>query len=96
MRGKVHKAFVRSPSKRLIDNSPLLTSPPISHQNGSSESNGSVSHNGKANSALLAAHNSILTITKTSRSHDKVTSKRSESMPRKAWEQQSDDYDIKM
>lgn len=81
-RGKIHKAFVRSPSKRLIHH----TSSPT---NGTSDSNGT-SINGKNAT-------SILTITKTSRPHDnKVTSKQTDSMPRKAWEQQSDEYDIQI
>ncbi|EDW76939.1 uncharacterized protein Dwil_GK13061 [Drosophila willistoni] len=93
-RGRIHKVFVRSPSKRLLaggggagsssaGGTPLLNS-------GGSGSESVASHNGKGPST-------ILTITKTSRPHDnKVTSKEVESMPRKAWEQQSDEYDIQL
>ncbi|XP_011186095.1 tyrosine-protein phosphatase non-receptor type 4 [Zeugodacus cucurbitae] len=100
-RGIVHKAFIRSPSKRLITAGPTVaTSPlPLGLINGTSgsDSNGSVSHNGKITSSALINHTSILTITKTSRPHDnKVTSKQTETMPRKAWEQQSDEYDIQL
>lgn len=100
-RGIVHKAFIRSPSKRLITaGSAIATSPlPLGLINGTSgsDSNGSVSHNGKITSSALINHTSILTITKTSRPHDnKVTSKQTETMPRKAWEQQSDEYDIQL
>lgn len=100
-RGVVHKAFIRSPSKRLITaGSAVATSPlPLGLINGTSgsDSNGSVSHNGKITSSALINHTSILTITKTSRPHDnKVTSKQTETMPRKAWEQQSDEYDIQL
>lgn len=100
-RGVVHKAFIRSPSKRLITaGSAVAISPlPLGLINGTSgsDSNGSVSHNGKITSSALINHTSILTITKTSRPHDnKVTSKQAETMPRKAWEQQSDDYDIQL
>lgn len=99
-RVKIHKAFVRSPSKRLITIGPggTTTSPLANGGSGGSDSNGSVSHNGKTPSALAAAHTSILTITKTSRPHhdNKVTSKQLDSMPRKAWEQQSDEYDIQL
>ncbi|EDW33017.1 GL16093 [Drosophila persimilis] len=57
---------------------------------GGSESAAS-QHNGKPSAST------ILTITKTSRPHDnKVTSKEADSMPRKAWEQQSDEYDIQL
>lgn len=98
-RVKIHKAFVRSPSKRLITigSGGNTTSPLVNGASGS-ESNGSVSNNGKAPSALAAAHTSILTITKTSRPHhdNKVTSKQLDTMPRKAWEQQSDEYDIQL
>jgi len=49
------------------------------------------------NNGKLATGGTILTITKTSRPHDnKVTSKEADSMPRKAWEQQSDEYDIQL
>ncbi|XP_054735709.1 tyrosine-protein phosphatase non-receptor type 4 isoform X2 [Anastrepha obliqua] len=100
-RGTVHKAFVRSPSKRLITaGSTVATSPlTLALVNGTSgsDSNGSFSHNGKVTSSALVTHTSILTITKTSRPHDnKVTSKQTETMPRKAWEQQSDEYDIQL
>lgn len=97
-RVKIHKAFVRSPSKRLIAIGPGgTTMSPLVNGASGSDSNGSVSHNGKAPSALAATHTSILTITKTSRPHhDKVTSKQVDTMPRKAWEQQSDEYDIQL
>ncbi|XP_037939392.1 tyrosine-protein phosphatase non-receptor type 4 isoform X2 [Teleopsis dalmanni] len=94
-RGKIHKAFVRSPSKRLITAGSAAASP-LANGGSASDSNGSVSYNGKAPSALVP-HTSILTITKTTRPHDnKVTSKQTESIPRKAWEQQSDEYDIQL
>ncbi|XP_059217198.1 tyrosine-protein phosphatase non-receptor type 3 isoform X3 [Stomoxys calcitrans] len=98
-RVKIHKAFVRSPSKRLISIGPGgTTMPPLVNGASGSDSNGSVSHNGKPPSALAATHTSILTITKTSRPHhdNKVTSKQLDTMPRKAWEQQSDEYDIQL
>ncbi|KAI9587791.1 tyrosine-protein phosphatase non-receptor type 4 isoform X1 [Glossina fuscipes] len=95
-RGKIHKVFIRSPSKRLAAVGPIGAALPLANGGSGSDSNGSVTHNGKAPSAL-AAHTSILTITKTSRPHDnKVTSKQTDSMPRKAWEQQSDEYDIQL
>lgn len=70
-RSVVPKAFIRSPSKRLI--------------NGGSD--GSSSLNGNKNPAI--------TITKTShRPHDnKVTSKQSDSLPRKAWEHSDNEED---
>ncbi|XP_037818072.1 tyrosine-protein phosphatase non-receptor type 4 isoform X1 [Lucilia sericata] len=98
-RAKIHKAFVRSPSKRLITIGPGgTTTSPLANGGSGSDSNGSVSHNGKTPSAIAAAHTSILTITKTSRPHhdNKVTSKQLDSMPRKAWEQHSDEYDIQL
>lgn len=99
-RVKIHKVFVRSPSKRLITIGPCgTTTSPLANNGSASDSNGSVSHNGKTPSAIaVSAHTSILTITKTSRPHhdNKVTSKQLDSMPRKAWEQQSDEYDIQL
>ncbi|XP_004519043.1 tyrosine-protein phosphatase non-receptor type 4 [Ceratitis capitata] len=96
-RGTVHKAFVRSPSKRLIAATATGATSPLVNGTSGSDSNGSVSHNGKVTSTALVTHTSILTITKTSRPHDnKVTSKQTETMPRKAWEQQSDEYDIQL
>lgn len=80
-RSKVAKIFIRSPSKRLLNvsqpQSPLL--------NGSS--NDSSNGNGNANikNQLL-----FLSMTKATRTYDKVTSK-TPSIPRKAWEQQGDD-----
>lgn len=78
-RGKVAKIFIRSPSKRLLSasqpQSPLL--------NGSSNESGN--GNGTVNQKL-----SLLSLTKATRTYDKVTSK-TPSIPRKAWEQQSDD-----
>ncbi|XP_034484203.1 tyrosine-protein phosphatase non-receptor type 4 [Drosophila innubila] len=99
-RGRIHKVFVRSPSKRLlaagsgaggggggssVDGTPLQL-----HNGNGSGSDSTVSHNGKPST--------ILTITKTSRPHDtsKVTSKQADAMPRKAWEQHSDEYDIQL
>ncbi|XP_055609256.1 tyrosine-protein phosphatase non-receptor type 4 [Uranotaenia lowii] len=94
-RGKVAKIFIRSPSKRLLNvsqpQSPLL--------NGSNDSsNGNGTNNGKNQLSLLS-------LTKGSRTYDKVTSK-TPSIPRKAWEQQSDEptfiehcnrtYDVQM
>ncbi|XP_055627036.1 tyrosine-protein phosphatase non-receptor type 4 [Toxorhynchites rutilus septentrionalis] len=80
-RGKVTKIFIRSPSKRLLSasqpHSPLL--------NGSS--NDSTSGNGTVNNKNQL---SLLSLTKATRAYDKVTSK-TPSIPRKAWEQQSDD-----
>ncbi|XP_030380218.1 tyrosine-protein phosphatase 1 [Scaptodrosophila lebanonensis] len=90
-RTRIHKVFVRSPSKRLLASGSAGGTPLLNGGSGSDTTgNGSVSHNGKTTA-------SILTITKTSRPHDnKVTSKEAESMPRKAWEQQSDEYDIQL
>ncbi|KXJ78617.1 hypothetical protein RP20_CCG004101 [Aedes albopictus] len=78
-RGKVAKIFIRSPSKRQLaasqPQSPLL--------NGS----GNESTNGTANNKNQL---SLLSLTKATRAYDKVTSK-TPSIPRKAWEQQSDE-----
>lgn len=78
-RCKVAKIFIRSPSKRQLavsqPQSPLL--------NGS----GNESSNGTANNKNQL---SLLSLTKATRAYDKVTSK-TPSIPRKAWEQQSDD-----
>ncbi|KAH8345782.1 hypothetical protein KR067_004321 [Drosophila pandora] len=97
-RGRIHKVFVRSPSKRLLGAAGTAglasgasgSSGGTPLQNSGSES--ATSHNGRP-----SAGGTILTITKTSRPHDnKVTSKEAESKPRKAWEQQSDEYDIQL
>lgn len=94
------KTFVRSPSKRLATIGAFGggTVSPITTTGGSgSDSNGSVANNGKLPSSIVVANTSILTISKTSRQHDnKVTSKQTDSMPRKAWEQGSDEYDIQL
>lgn len=96
------KSFVRSPSKRLatirtfggVTVSPIIT---IGGSSNVSDSNGSVVNNEKVPSNSIVANTSILTITKTNRQHDnKVTSKQIDSMPRKAWEQCSDEYDIQL
>ncbi|BFF98412.1 tyrosine-protein phosphatase non-receptor type 4 [Drosophila madeirensis] len=97
-RGRIHKAFVRSPSKRLLagggaaGGTSSSGGTPLMHSGGSGGSESAASqHNGKPSAST------ILTITKTSRPHDnKVTSKEADSMPRKAWEQQSDEYDIQL
>lgn len=74
-RSKISKTFARSPSKRLLSAPPNGTS--------TTDSNGT-SLNGKNQSSLLTL--------KSCRPHDnKVTSKQTESIPRKAWEQQSDE-----
>ncbi|XP_001352479.3 tyrosine-protein phosphatase non-receptor type 4 [Drosophila pseudoobscura] len=99
-RGRIHKVFVRSPSKRLLAGgggggagaTSSSGGTPLLHSGGSGGSESAASqHNGKPSAST------ILTITKTSRPHDnKVTSKEADSMPRKAWEQQSDEYDIQL
>nr|AAO25010.1 LD27491p [Drosophila melanogaster] len=95
-RGRIHKVFVRSPSKRLlgaaggVGTSGSSGGTPMQQHSGSESAN---SHN----NGKPAGAGTILTITKTSRPHDnKVTSKEADSMPRKAWEQQSDEYDIQL
>lgn len=100
-RGRIHKVFVRSPSKRLLAGSALAATcggssadgtPQLLHNGTGSGSDSAASHNGKPSAST------ILTITKTSRPHDtsKVTSKQADAMPRKAWEQHSDEYDIQL
>ncbi|XP_016955013.1 tyrosine-protein phosphatase non-receptor type 4 [Drosophila biarmipes] len=95
-RGRIHKVFVRSPSKRLLGASGVCGT------SGSSGGTPMLQHSGSEsatshNNGKLATGGTILTITKTSRPHDnKVTSKEADSMPRKAWEQQSDEYDIQL
>ncbi|KAH8297751.1 hypothetical protein KR054_008585 [Drosophila jambulina] len=90
-RGRIHKVFVRSPSKRFAagggGTSGSSGGTPLQQHSGSESA---ASHNGKPSTA---AGGTILTITKTS---GKVTSKEADSMPRKAWEQQSDEYDIQL
>lgn len=98
-RGRIHKVFVRSPSKRLLaagqgaGGGGASFADGVAQQNGTgSGSDSTASHNGKPSAST------ILTITKTSRPHDtsKVTSKQGDAMPRKAWEQHSDEYDIQL
>lgn len=81
-RGKISKAFVRSPSKRIISSTQLNGTT----NNVTTDSN-STTGNGKNQQ-----HNSLLTITKSCRPYDnKVAWKETDSIPRKAWEQQSDE-----
>lgn len=79
-RGRIAKVFQRSPSKRLI------ASP---KSNGTTDS----SNGGGGKSSLLGGMN----LSKSYRPHhdNKVTSKQPPEalLPRKAWEQQSDEYD---
>lgn len=103
-RGRIHKVFVRSPSKRLLAAGQGVGGGGAggSYADGGGQQNGTTgtgsgsdstaSHNGKPSAST------ILTITKTSRPHDtsKVTSKQEDAMPRKAWEQHSDEYDIQL
>ncbi|XP_055382122.1 tyrosine-protein phosphatase non-receptor type 4 isoform X2 [Condylostylus longicornis] len=87
-RGKISKSFARSPSKRLINGSGggIMSSPIPLHLNGGTSDSNGTSLNGKSQ------QNTLLTLTKTCRPHDnKVTSKENDSIPRKAWEQQSDE-----
>ncbi|XP_058168479.1 LOW QUALITY PROTEIN: tyrosine-protein phosphatase non-receptor type 4 [Anopheles ziemanni] len=97
-RGKVTKVFIRSPSKRL-----LTVSQPQSPQlngtggDGSGASGGGGSGNETSNGGATVGSQSgqksqltLLSITKATRTYDKVTSK-TPSIPRKAWEQQSDE-----
>ncbi|XP_058830925.1 tyrosine-protein phosphatase non-receptor type 4 [Topomyia yanbarensis] len=80
-RGKVAKIFIRSPSKRLLCPSQPQTPLLNGSANDSSNGNGTT-----ANKNQL----SLLSLTKATRSYDKVTTK-TPSIPRKAWEQQGDD-----
>lgn len=88
-RGKISKIFTRSPSKRLF--TPRL---PTQLQQQQQQTNGNANDNNNNNgSKSQTTSSSLLTITKAYRTHDnKVTSKQSDSLPRKAWEQQSDEY----
>lgn len=80
-RGKVAKIFIRSPSKRLL----IASQPqsPLLNGSGNESTNGHGTANNKNQLSLLS-------LTKATRAYDKVTSK-TPSIPRKAWEQQSDD-----
>ncbi|XP_035910258.1 tyrosine-protein phosphatase non-receptor type 4 [Anopheles stephensi] len=99
-RGKVAKIFIRSPSRRLLatisqPQSPLLNG---SGANGGGDGSGGAScneaSNGGANISASGGNKNqltLLSITKATRTYDKVTSKTPSSMPRKAWEQQTDE-----
>lgn len=78
-RVKISKVFTRSPSKRLHrQQSPSLA-------NGTTTSSSDNANNSSSGNKTQSSNN-------TKRPHDnKVTSKQSLSIPRKAWEQQSDD-----
>ncbi|XP_035787382.1 tyrosine-protein phosphatase non-receptor type 4-like [Anopheles albimanus] len=102
-RGKVAKIFIRSPSKRLLTVSRPHSPPLLNGQNGGGGGaatdgggSGSCNENGSQNggTASVVIGNkgqlSLLAITKATRTYDKVTSK-TPSIPRKAWEQQSDE-----
>uniref|UniRef100_A0AAG5DH01 protein-tyrosine-phosphatase n=1 Tax=Anopheles atroparvus TaxID=41427 RepID=A0AAG5DH01_ANOAO len=104
-RGKVAKIFIRSPSKRLLTvsqpQSPQLNGTGGSGADGSGASGGGgggssgneTTSNGGATVGSQSGQKSqltLLSITKGTRTYDKVTSK-TPSIPRKAWEQQSDE-----
>uniref|UniRef100_A0A182TZB6 protein-tyrosine-phosphatase n=1 Tax=Anopheles melas TaxID=34690 RepID=A0A182TZB6_9DIPT len=102
-RGKVAKIFIRSPSRRLLA---TISQPQSPQLNGNGASGGTTADgsatggsgneasNGGATIGSAAGNKNQLTllaITKATRTYDKVTSKTPSSMPRKAWEQQTDD-----
>ncbi|XP_041773746.1 tyrosine-protein phosphatase non-receptor type 4 isoform X4 [Anopheles merus] len=102
-RGKVAKIFIRSPSRRLLA---TISQPQSPQLNGNGASGGTAADgsatggsgneasNGGATIGSAAGNKNQLTllaITKATRTYDKVTSKTPSSMPRKAWEQQTDD-----
>lgn len=102
-RGKVAKIFIRSPSRRLLA---TISQPQSPQLNGNGASGGTAADgsatggsgneasNGGATIGSAAGNKNQLTllaITKATRTYDKVTSKTPSSMPRKAWEQQTDE-----
>lgn len=95
-RGKVAKIFIRSPSKRLLTVSRPHSPPLLNGQSGAvtdGGGSGSCNENGSQNGGTASVNKgqlSLLAITKATRTYDKVTSK-TPSIPRKAWEQQSDE-----
>lgn len=78
-RSKVAKIFIRSPSKRMLNVSQPQS--PLLNGSGNESSNGTTGNKNQL---------SLLSLTKATRTYDKVTSK-TPSIPRKAWEQQDDD-----
>uniref|UniRef100_A0A182KA26 protein-tyrosine-phosphatase n=1 Tax=Anopheles christyi TaxID=43041 RepID=A0A182KA26_9DIPT len=99
-RGKVAKIFIRSPSRRLLATISQPQSPQLNGNgasgtavDGSGGSCNEASNGGATISSAGGNKNqlTLLSITKATRTYDKVTSKTPSSMPRKAWEQQTDD-----
>uniref|UniRef100_A0A182SL86 protein-tyrosine-phosphatase n=1 Tax=Anopheles maculatus TaxID=74869 RepID=A0A182SL86_9DIPT len=103
-RGKVAKIFIRSPSRRLLATISQPQSPQL-NGNGASAGGGAAGDGSGGTSCNEASNGgpnisssggnkgqlTLLSITKATRTYDKVTSKTPSSMPRKAWEQQTDD-----
>uniref|UniRef100_A0A182Q480 protein-tyrosine-phosphatase n=1 Tax=Anopheles farauti TaxID=69004 RepID=A0A182Q480_9DIPT len=101
-RGKVAKIFIRSPSRRLLATISQPQSPQLNGSGGPGAGGGTGDGSGSCNEASNGGatissaggnknHPTLLSITKATRTYDKVTSKTPSSMPRKAWEQQSDE-----
>uniref|UniRef100_A0A182NK51 protein-tyrosine-phosphatase n=1 Tax=Anopheles dirus TaxID=7168 RepID=A0A182NK51_9DIPT len=99
-RGKVAKIFIRSPSRRLLATISQPQSPQLNGSGGpgGGTGDGSGSCNEASNGGATISSSggnknqlTLLSITKATRTYDKVTSKTPSSMPRKAWEQQSDE-----
>ncbi|XP_058055013.1 tyrosine-protein phosphatase non-receptor type 4 [Anopheles bellator] len=95
-RGKVAKIFIRSPSKRLLTIS-QPHSPQLNGNGADGSGSGSCIEAGSQNGGVNTTGGGVnknqltlLSITKGTRTYDKVTSK-TPSIPRKAWEQQSDE-----
>ncbi|XP_053673265.1 tyrosine-protein phosphatase non-receptor type 4 [Anopheles nili] len=98
-RGKVAKIFIRSPSRRLLATISQPQSPQLNGAGGGTngDGNGAGSCNETSNGGATINSSggnknlTLLSITKATRTYDKVTSKTPSSMPRKAWEQQTDE-----
>ncbi|XP_050073608.1 tyrosine-protein phosphatase non-receptor type 4 isoform X2 [Anopheles maculipalpis] len=101
-RGKVAKIFIRSPSRRLLATISQPQSPQLNGNGASAGGTGgdgsgascNEASNGGANISASGGNKNqltLLSITKATRTYDKVTSKTPSSMPRKAWEQQTDE-----
>ncbi|XP_049290239.1 tyrosine-protein phosphatase non-receptor type 4 isoform X1 [Anopheles funestus] len=97
-RGKVAKMFIRSPSRRLLATISQSQSPQLNGAGGPTGDGSGAScneaSNGGANISAASGNKNqltLLSITKATRTYDKVTSKTPSSMPRKAWEQQTDE-----
>uniref|UniRef100_A0A182RP68 protein-tyrosine-phosphatase n=1 Tax=Anopheles funestus TaxID=62324 RepID=A0A182RP68_ANOFN len=97
-RGKVAKMFIRSPSRRLLATISQPQSPQLNGAGGPTGDGSGAScneaSNGGANISAASGNKNqltLLSITKATRTYDKVTSKTPSSMPRKAWEQQTDE-----